>query len=257
MAAALVVLGLLAGCTSGGSSGPAATPAASPSSGVSAATASPSAAPTVSPEPAVSPDPSEPAEPTTTNTLAPPPEPTGPAPSTAGDLDAAVLPVPAGWRTQVREGGEEEGFEGNGTWVRARDARYAAQDVITIGCTEVTRDDYPDPVRALEGGYTDGDGSPGIGLVLEFEDAAAASGYWDRYTEQVRACATLADPVRTDEVAVRQPADGDALMDRRTYPDGEWTEVGVRRGDRVTLVILNDQHRTSRAAADLIVDQVR
>lgn len=251
-AAALVVLGLLAGCSAGAPSGPASFPVPSPWSGASArASASPAVGPGASAAP------SEPPEPTTTNTLPPPPEPTGPAPSTAGDLDAEVLPVPAGWRTVIREGGEEEGFEGNGTWVRGRDARYAAQDVITIGCADVTRDDYPDPVRALEGSYAHGDGAPGIGLVLQFADADAASGYWSRYTGQVRACSTLDDPVRTEVIAVRQPADGEALMDRRTYPDGEWTEVGVRRGDRVTLVILNDQHRTSRTEAGQIVDQVR
>jgi hypothetical protein len=83
-------------------------------------------------------------EPTTTNTLPPPPPPSGPAPATAGSLTATSLPIPAGWETAVRAGSDEEGFEGNGTWVHARDPRYAAQDVITLGCATVTRDDYTD-----------------------------------------------------------------------------------------------------------------
>jgi hypothetical protein len=180
--------------------------------------------------------PLEPVEPTTTNTLPPPPEPSAPAASTAGALDAAELPVPAGWRTVALEGGTEEGFRGNGTWVHARDPRYAAQDAITIGCADVTRDDYPDPVAALEGNYTGRNGAPGVALALEFADAAAATRYWTRYTDQVRACQTLDDPVRTELVV-----DGDGLVDRRTYPDGAWTEVARQVGTRVTLVILNDE----------------
>ena len=64
-------------------------------------------------------------------------------------------------------GSDEEGFEGNGTWVHARDPRYAAQDVITLGCATVTRDDYTDPDAALEGNYHNRSGDRGIGLVLE------------------------------------------------------------------------------------------
>ncbi|WP_375430460.1 hypothetical protein [uncultured Friedmanniella sp.] len=191
----------------------------------------------------------EPAEPTTTNTLPPPPAPTAPAPSTAGDLRAAALPVPAGWRTVAKEGGDEEGFRGNGTWVHARDARYAAQDVITIGCADVTRDDYPDPVAALEGSYVDRDGNPGVGLALEFTDAEAASRYWSRYTDQVRACTPLADPVHIELVPL-SGAGADELVDRRTYPDSEWTEVAKQSGTRVTLVILTDAgHRITAAKA--------
>ena len=248
-AAALLLLVPVASCTSpgpipagppsvlpapGGSPGPA--PAGAGTPGPTGGTPTGAAAP----------------EPTTTNTLPPPPDPSGPAPSTAAELDAAVLPVPAGWRTVAREGGEEEAFQGNGTWVHARDPRYAAQDAITIGCADITRDDYPDPRAALEGNYEDPRQAPGVGLVLQFPDEAAATAYWQRYTDQVRACSTLDDPVRTELVPVAAPAGMEALVDRRSYPDGQWTEVAGRRGSRVTLVILSDQgHRlsTARAAA--------
>nr|WP_294693779.1 hypothetical protein [uncultured Friedmanniella sp.] len=191
-------------------------------------------------------------EPTTTNTLPPPPEPTAPAPSTAGSLAADSLPVPAGWRTAALDGGAEEGFQGNGTWVHARDPRYAAQDVITIGCADVTRDDYPDPVAALEGNYTDDDGDPGVGLALDFADESAATAYWGRYRAQVEACQRLDEPVRT-EIVPGLPG----LVDRRTYPDGQWTEVGRRSGARVTLVILSDPgHRISTTQARRLLDQM-
>lgn len=234
-AAALAVctLGILGACSSGAP--PAATPGPSVP-GPASSTAPTSSAP-------------EPEEPTTTNTLPPPPAPTAPAPSTAGDLRAASLPVPAGWRTVAKKGGDEEGYRGNGTWVHGRDPRYAAQDAITIGCADVSRDDYPDPVAALEGSYVDGDDNPGVGLALEFADADAAGRYWSRYTDQVQACATLQDPVHTELLDVASVGP-DGLVDRRTYPDSEWTEVGRRSGRRVTLVILTDpDHRMTPAQA--------
>jgi hypothetical protein len=234
-ALAAVTVVLLGACSAGSAAGPVPTP----SPAARSADPVPRSA-----EPA--------AEPTTTNTLPPPPAPTAPAPSTAGDLTADALPVPAGWRTVVRAGGAEEGFQGNGTWVRARDPRYAASDVITIGCADITRDDYPDPVAALEGSYVDDGGAPGVGLALDFADDDAAAAYWERYTEQVQACSTLDEPVRT-ELLEGLPG----LVDHRTYPDGRWTEVGRRSGARITLVILSDEGRTiGRAEARALLEQM-
>ncbi len=223
----------LAGCGSG-ASGPARGPVTP-----GAATAGPNSTATGpagggAPAPST-PTPTEPVEPTTTNTLPPPPAPTRAAPSVAGSLTAADLPVPAGWRRAKLPGGEEEGFRGNGTWVHARDPRYAAQDAITVGCADVTRDDYPDPVAALEGNFRRGSSSPGVGLVLQFGTEQDAAAYTWRYRAQVEACQTLTDPVRT--TIVPSPA---GLIDRRDYPDGRWTEVARQRGTRLTLVILSE-----------------
>jgi hypothetical protein len=192
-------------------------------------------------------------EPTTTNTLPPPSPPTAPAPSVAGELTADALPVPAGWRTVALDGGEEEGFEGNGTWVHERDPRHAAQDVIGVGCAPVTRDDYADPVAALEGNYASKRGAPGVGLALQFADPDAARRYFDLYREQVEACTTKAGPVRTTMIT-----GVDGLADRRRYDDGEWTEVGRQAGNRVILVILSDPGgKIDRVAAQAILDQMR
>lgn len=231
IATAALGLGLLAGCTAAPPAPPAPTGSSTPAS-PQPGTAAPTASASV-----------EPAEPTTTNTLPPPPEPSAPAPSTAGDLDAAELPVPSGWRTVALEGGTEQGFRGNGTWVHARDPRYAAQDAITIGCADVTRDDYPDPVAALEGNYTGPDDAPGVALALQFADPDAAARYWSRYTDQVRACQRVDDPVRTEIVVDDAGDDRQGLVDRRRYPDSAWTEVARRAGSRVTLVILRDEDR--------------
>jgi hypothetical protein len=193
------------------------------------------------------------AEPTTTNTLPPPPPPTGPAPSTAGRLTAKSLPVPKGWRTVALDGGEEEGFEGNGTWVHERDPRYAAADTIGVGCSPVTRDDYADPVAALEGNYSGPGGLPGVGLAMQFADSKAAERYFTLYRKQVEACTEAAGPVRTTLIG-----GVDGLADHRRYDDGDWTEVGRQAGARVVLVILSDPgHKMGQADAQAILDQIR
>ena len=240
--ALLLCLAAAAGCTSGGPT----PPSSPPSVPTSAPVPSPSAAPT----PRVSTSRSAPAatptvvEPTTTNTLPPPPQPSRPAPSTAGALTARSLPKPPGWRTVVRPGGSEEGYQGNGTWVHGRDPRYAAQAVVAVGCAPVTRDDYPDPVAALEGSY-ERQGRPGISLALQFADQRRAAEFWRVYLRQVKACSSGDGAVRT---TVLEEATG--LVDRRSGDDGEWTEVGVRRADRVTLVLLSDPgHRISEQSS--------
>jgi hypothetical protein len=193
------------------------------------------------------------AEPTTTNTLPPPPPPSGLAPSTAGGLSARSLPIPTGWETAALEGSDEEGFEGNGTWVHARDPRYAAQDVITLGCDSVTRDDYTDPAAALEGNYHNRSGDRGIGLVLEFDDERAATDYFELYRRQVQSCTARDEPVHT---TILSGVSG--LVDRRTYPDSKWTEIAERNGRRITLIILSDPGLAiSKVSAQRILDQIR
>jgi hypothetical protein len=191
-------------------------------------------------------------EPTTTNTLPPPPEPSGPAPSTAGDLGEDALPTPSGWHPTARPGGDEEGYLGNGTWVHARDPRYAAFDVMAVGCAPVTRDDYADPISALEGTY-DRAGEPGIGLVLEFATASAAQRYFDLYLAQLDACGGAEAPIRVERVT--SPA---GLIDRRLHPEGAWIEIGKVHGRRVTLIILSDPDRSiPDDAATRLLAQIR
>jgi hypothetical protein len=248
--AALLAASALAGCGSDGSSvdrqpgSPTASGTAAPSSDGTGAGGTPSPGGTRPPTIV---------EPTTTNTLPPPPEPTKPAPTRAGPLTATSLPVPRSWRTVVRAGGPEEGYQGNGTWVHGRDPRYAALDVISIGCAAVTRDDYRDPVHALEGTYRSSAGAPGIGLVLEFSGPDTAAGFFDLYRDQVVACQKTDDPVRTTIV----PSSA-GLIDRRRYPDGDWTEVAKISGARLTMIILSDPgHKITIGAAEQLLDQIR
>jgi hypothetical protein len=251
VATAAVAAGF-SGCSTAGPASPAQHPPAA-TAGSTAATSAETATPGPTPTAEATSSTALPVEPTTTNTLPPPSPPTAPAPSVAGKLTADALPVPAGWRTVARDGGEEEGFEGNGTWVHARDPRYAAQDVIGVGCAPVTRDDYTDPIAALEGNYASKRGAPGVGLALQFGDPRTAQRYFDLYRQQVQACTTKPGPVRTTMIT-----GVDGLADHRRYDDGEWTEVGRRTGDRVILVILSDAGRKiDRAAANAIARQIR
>ena len=149
----------------------------------------------------------------------------------------------------MRAGGSEEGYQGNGSWVHARDARYAAQDVVTLQCGQVTRDDYPDPTTALEGTY-DKAGLPGIGLVLEFASEHKARAFYSVYLRQVRSC-----PPDDGRVKVLESELG--LIDQRSYDDGDWTEVARLQGARLTLVILADPgHRISKAASEALLRQI-
>ncbi len=256
---AVALVWVLAACTGSGPTSPVPTSpvqtsasgtvpsATSPASATSiASSASDSATPTTAPPSTIS-------EPTTTNTLPAPPDPTKAAASTAGTLTAAVLPVPTGWHTVIKRGDQEEGYRGNGTWVHARDPRYAATDTVTIGCTEVTRDDFTDPASALEGSYQNAAGEPGVGLAMQFGTAAAASHYFTLYRRQVSAC-TDPDGPMTATVLPSQLG----LIDHRSYPgDDEWTEVVKLDGRRVTLIALTDPgHRIGLSRAETILRSV-
>jgi hypothetical protein len=231
-------------------------PAPNPSGGSSPVTPAPTSTAPGSAAPATSAPVSLPPEPTTTNTLPPPPPATAPAPKTAGPLTAEDLPVPQGWRKVVRAGGAEAGYQGNGTWVRGRDPRYAAQDAITIGCSTITRDDYPDPTAALEGSYGrrgNPDAEPGIGLLMQFSSPADARSYFSAYVEQVRACVGATGPVVTEVIDSEL-----GLVDRRTY-DGQsdWTEIAALQGDRATFIILTDPgHKINKSQAEELLDKI-
>jgi hypothetical protein len=248
LAAAMIICAAgLTGCQNGGrphSPSPPAAPTSAKSASAGPTGASTSAA-------------SLPPEPTTTNTLPPPPAPTAPAAKTAGKLTAKDLPVPKGWRTVARPGGIDEGYQGNGTWTHARDARYAAQAVITIGCAPITRDDYPDPIAALEGTYGHKgaiNSQPGVGDLLQFKNSRDANAYYQQYLQQVRACN---DP--GGQVLAKIISSDLGLIDQRVY-DGstDWTEVARLSGSRLTLIILTDPgHKISKAEAEAILRQIQ
>lgn len=73
--------------------------------------------------------------------------------------------------------------------------------------------------------------------------------YFDLYRRQLSACV---DPGGTVLVKVEPSSSG--LMDRRSYSDGEWTEVARLVDRRITLIILSDPgHRMPVAAAEKLL----
>ena len=159
-------------------------------------------------------------------------------------LTAASLPVRRAGERWRSPGGDEEGFEGNGTWVHARDPRYAAQDVITLGCaTGDPRRLRRSRLRPWRATTRSERGRPGIGLVLEFATSPTPAASSTLYTRSGAAPA----PSATGRCGRRSSPSVDGLVDRRTYPDSDWTEIGRQTGRRVTLIILTDPGHADHA----------
>src|SRR6266540_4309526 len=80
---------------------------------------------------------------------------TAPPPATAGPLSTRNLPAPgklgAGWKTYADPGGAEQGFVGNKTWTRQRDAHQAAYEALPVGCAgQLPSGSLPVPQYALQ-----------------------------------------------------------------------------------------------------------
>ena len=70
---------------------------------------------------------------------------------------------------------------------------------------------------------------------------------------QARACRGDDAPVQ-----IRVLRSDGGLIDQRSYPDGDWTEVGKAVGRRVTLIILSDPgHEISSAQANSLLAAIR
>ncbi|MDQ1586168.1 MAG: hypothetical protein QOJ90_1686 [Actinomycetota bacterium] len=173
-------------------------------------------------------------------------------PTTAGNLGAASVPGPpdlgAGWKRYADPGAPEEGYVGNGSWVRARGSAEVVQSVVPLGCAGLTRAPaLPVPQHALEATYRGPSGQPAVALVLEYGRSSQASTFLAGMGRIARACATRpaktgpSDPMSTVDTLVR--VDGSTVLDiRREYGAGAgewvWSEVIVRDGSRVGLLVV-------------------
>lgn len=155
--------------------------------------------------------------------------PTAPAPSTAGGLTESDIAVPDGWSPTARPGSPDDGFLGNGTWVHATSPSHSAFAAISLGCTDLRA--YPEPAAALEGTLTNADGAAGVGLVLEFADAAEAQAYFAEWVRQAEAC--------LGTVTQRLALTADTWVGRRNL-DTVWSETVGVRGASVSLLIVDD-----------------
>jgi hypothetical protein len=210
--------------------------------------------PAPAPEESQSPrSPSAPASPTDP-AAAEPAEPPAPAPppTTSGSLTPADLPDPAAlgedWQSFADPGGVEEGFQGNGSWARAREPQDLVAGLAPIGCTGFEPPALPVPAEALEGTYegTDGQGR-GVSIVLGYPDEAAAQAFMTAHEATVTGCSAQSGAVQPEDplTLVIEPVEvsPDRIIDiRREFGAGAgtlaWTEVVLRVGARVGLLSL-------------------
>jgi hypothetical protein len=164
---------------------------------------------------------------------------TAPPPATAGPLSARNLPAAdklgAGWKTYVDPGGAEEGFLGNDSWTRRRDAHQAAYEALPVGCAgQLPTGSLPVPQYALQGAYRAADGKPGTALLLRFTTADRASAYRNGYQARMAACGEGGD------LSVKQlwSEDSAAAAVRRYGGDEaeEYVDVSVVQGSTVALL---------------------
>ena len=234
-AAAVALLGALAGC---GSGAPEPVTARAPTSAVT------------SPVPTVTASVAGPSVAGTT------PAPDGQGPQvpaeTAGDLDSADVPAPPdlgrGWTQYVDPGSAEDGYVGNGSWVRARANEQVVQAVVPLGCTGLTRmPRLPVPAHALEATYRGPGGAPAVALVLDYAQVAQARDFVEQLGAIGRACPAPAERVRRSDplvaVVTQSRADATTVLDRRREygvgaSDWVWSEAVVRDGARVGLLVV-------------------
>lgn len=220
-AGALTLVGALAflalvGCTGGSASSP------SPSSGTTDGATPAGAASSDAP---FSPGPSD-------VDLPAPSEASTPAASTAGRLSTASFPLPTGWKPVADGGGAEKGYLGNGTPAHARDPRYAAYELMAVGCATVKRSTWTDPTAALEVTLAKGQ-AKGVADALEFSTAQQASAWFGLWKEQVQACRSGNDPRTTGS------GDATSWVGTRSYAGGDsWSETAAVTGSTVRLYAL-------------------
>lgn len=175
---------------------------------------------------------------------------------TAGDLDASDVPAPPdlgpGWTQYVDPGEAEDGYVGNGSWVRARGVEEVVQAVVPLGCTGLTSlPRLPVPKHALEATYRGPGGAPAVALVLGYRREAQARAFVTLLGDVGRSCVAPAQPVRRTDpmvaVVTQVRADDRMVLDRRReYGVGAsewvWSEAVVRRGGRVGLLTVASPH---------------
>lgn len=128
---------------------------------------------------------------------------------------------------------------GNGTWVHATSAEHSAYAAMALGCTQLSP--YPQPVAALEGNLSDDAGHPGVGLTLEFANAADAGAYFAEWVRQAEACVGTA----TQQVS----ASSRTWVGRRNLGT-VWSETVGVRGDTVRFLIVDSPDADLSGALD-------
>ena len=184
--------------------------------------------------------------------------------TSSGSLRRASLPRPsvlgAGWRARVDPGGTEAGYTGNGTPTVARDPQDTIAALRPIGCAEesVYAEPLPVPRHALEVDYRHrATGANGVGLALEFADAAKATSFFDVYTRSLALCRSgRSGAVATTRVSVQASPGEEALATLTVDPIERttWRELVERSGRVVRLLAVEGTRAPVRAWSAVLAD---
>lgn len=238
---ALLASALCAACSTGAEGRVAAASTATGATGTPSASATPSASPTPT------------ALPSFDRTATPA--------TTAGSLRRASLPLAAvlgpGWRARVDGGSTEDGYTGNGTPSVARDPQDVLAAVRPLGCAEeeVYAEALPMPRFALEVDYRHRPtGSNGVGLALEFADAATAARFLEAYSRSLDLCRSGAGG--TTRVTRGTDPGPDALATVTVDPveQTRWRELTERSGRVVRLLAVEGARAPVRPWSAVLAD---
>lgn len=189
----------------------------------------------------------------------------------AGPLDRRSVPkaldLGPGWAPFTDPGDPEEGYLGNGSWVRARGVSEVVAGIVPLGCVRLTSPPrLPVPSHALEATYRGRGGAPAVALVLDYPSSAAAASMVAGMARIARSCPAPATRVADDDpltvVVKAERIDGSTVLDRRReYGEGAsewaWSEAVVRRGTRVGLLILGTDPAATAPDLDDLADRLR
>ena len=181
--------------------------------------------------------------------------------TTSGSLKRASLPraavFGAGWTSRVDIGSTEDGYTGNGTPSVARDPQDTVIALRPIGCAEesVYAEPLPVPRNALEVDYRHRPtGSNGVGLALEFADAAAAGDFFDVYTRSLALCRSGAGGTTRISVQTAPGADAVATVTVDPVERTTWRELAERSGRVVRLLAVEGARTPVRAWSAVLAD---
>lgn len=190
-------------------------------------------------------------------------DPLGTPATTSGPLDASSVPEPLdlgpGWQPYNDPGQAEEGYVGNGSWVRARGVDDVIAGIVPLGCLELTSPPrLPVPAHALEATYRGAGGAPAVALALDYKSSASAAAMLAGMGRIAGSCPAPAARVgKGDPLTVvvhPKRVDASTVLDRRREygvdaSEWMWSEAVVRSGRRVGLLIVASD--PSGAAPDL------
>ena len=131
------------------------------------------------------------------------------------------------WSYRVDPGSSEDGYRGNGTPAMARDPQEVVGALTPLGCRPVI---LPTPKSALEVTYGHRDGTPAVGLLLEFESSDVAADFFDRRSAALRDCVDWKRATAEIDVLRDETDSFVSVRDEQVGGTPVWTE-GVKRSE--------------------------